>query len=293
MSFSVFLRKLGKVLLWVVPPILVLVGAWFAGAAVLPRPAVGVIHLDTDIWAGSASFVQAQIDEARDDSRIKAVVVHIDSPGGEVVATQAIFLELQALRQDMPVVGSIDAMAASGGYYAAVATDPIFAKPSSDIGNVGVWALIPPEATITDVVLTSGPFKITGSNRDDFLQDIEGIRQEFVETVFSQRGDRMRISRAEISQGLLYPGREAATHGLIDHIGSQSDAVEAAARMAGIDHYKIIDLGTRVWAEAEGSSMESETDDANWIGAADPMTGERSLPYGVYLLYDVRLRGVP
>ena len=293
MSFSAFLRKLGQVLLWVVPPILILVAAWFLAEARFPEPAVGIISLDTDIWAGSADLVQAQIDAAREDGRIKAVVVYIDSPGGEVVATQSIFLELEALRHEMPVVGSIETIAASGGYYAAMATDPIYARPSSDVGNVGVWALVPSELTINDVVLTSGPFKLTGSNRDEFLRNIEGIRQEFVETVFSHRGERMQISRAELSQGLLYTGRQAAELGLIDHIGTQSDAVQAAAEMAGIANYRTEDLELRVWEEQYGSLVQAESEEVDWIGAADPMTGERSLPYGVYLLHDVRLRGVP
>jgi protease-4 len=197
----------------------------------------------------------------------------------------------------MPVVASIDSIAASGGYYVAVAADPIYAKPSSEIGNVGVWALVPEELTVTDAVLTTGPFKLTGSNRDEFLQDIEGTRQEFVETVFSQRGDRMQLSRAEISQGLLYPGREAVSYGLIDYIGTQSDAVEVAAEQAGINHYETVDLEERVSEEWWGSFAQAETEataeEVRWIGAADPLTGERSLPYGVYLLYDARLRGVP
>jgi protease-4 len=293
MSFSAFLRKLGQVLLWVVPPILILVAAWFLAEAHFPEPAVGIISLDTDIWAGSAALVQAQIDAAREDGQIKAVVVHIDSPGGEVVATQSIFLELEALRHEMPVVGSIETIAASGGYYAAMATDPIYARPSSDVGNVGVWAQIPPELAINDVVLTSGPFKLTGSNRDEFLRNIEGIRQEFVETVFAHRGERMQLSRAELSQGLLYTGRQAAELGLIDHIGTQSDAVKAAAEMAGIANYQTEDLELRVWEEQYGSLVQAESEEVDWIGVADPMTGERSLPYGIYLLYDVRLRGVP
>jgi protease-4 len=297
MSFSTFLRKLGQVLLWVVPPTLILMVAWFAGATLLPQPAVGIIHLDTDIWAGSASLVQAQVEAARDDDQIKAVVFHIDSPGGEVVAIQTIFLEMQSLRKEMPVVASIDSIAASGGYYVAVAADPIYAKPSSEIGNVGVWALVPEELTVTDAVLTTGPFKLTGSNRDEFLQDIEEVRQEFVETVFSHRGDRMQLSRAEISQGLLYPGREAISYGLIDYIGTQSDAVEAAAEQAGINHYETVDLEERVseewWGSFAQAETEAATEEVRWIGAADPLTGERSLPYGLYLLYDPRLRGVP
>ncbi len=289
MSISAFLTRVGKALLWVIPPILILVAAWLVGASLLPQPAVGIIRLNTDIWSFSASLVQAQIEAALADDQIRAVVVHINSPGGEVVATQSIFLELQRLREQMPVVGSIDDMAASGGYYVAVAADPIYAKPSSEVGNVGVWALIPTDLAVNDVILTSGPFKLTGSNRDEFLRDIEGIRLEFVETVFSQRGERMGLSRAELSQGLLYPGRTAVNLGLVDHIGTLSDAIEDAAERAGIANHRVVDLEKRVLTEMYSDSYGTEM----WIASADPLTGERSLPYGAYLLYDSRLRGAP
>jgi protease-4 len=294
MAFSTFLKKLGKILLWVLPPILLLVGVWFVAYAVTPQPAVGVIRLDTEIWSGSVQFVQYQIEAARKDGRIKAVVVQLDTPGGEVVATQNIFLELQKLRKEMPVVGSIDTMAASGGYYAAMATDPIYARPSSYVGNVGVWAIVPSDLAVNDEIIASGPFKLTGSNREEFMRELEGIKQEFLSTVFTQRkrGDeqRLKISKAELSQGLLYSGREAARLGLVDSVGSHSDAIEEAARQAGISHYEVVDLQILALKELYGDIFyELEP----WIGAADPLTGERALPYGIYLLYDARIRGVP
>ncbi len=238
----------------------------------------------------SAELVQAQIEEARENDSIKAVVVQLDSPGGEVVASQTLYLELQNLRREMPVVGSMDGMAASGAYYAAMGTDPIYAKPSSSVGNVGVWAIIPDDLAVNDVVLASGPFKLAGSNRDEFLREIDGIKQEFLVTVFSQRGDRLTLSPAELAQGLLYPGRKAAELGLIDHIGTQSQAVAAAAEQAGITDYEVVDLEARVideWLESNFFLQET------WVGDADPVTGERSLPCGIYLLYDARLRGAP
>jgi ClpP class serine protease len=122
------------------------------------------------------------------------------------------------------------------------------------------------------------------------LRELEGIKQEFLATVFSQRGERLRLSPAELSQGLLYPGREAASLGLIDHVGSQTEAVASAAEQAGIVHYQIVDLEARVIDDfLESYSLWAEP----WVGAADPTTGERSLPHGIYLLYDARLRGAP
>ncbi|MBN1877728.1 MAG: S49 family peptidase [Anaerolineae bacterium] len=281
----VYLRKIG---IWMSGGVAFILGVLVLPWLLVPRPAVGIIRLNSDIWYASAWLIQLEIEEARQDENVKAVIFQVDSPGGEVVASQTLYLELQSLRREMPVVGSIDSMAASGGYYAVMAVDPIYAKPSSSIGNVGVWSYAPEEIGVNDVVLTSGPFKMTGSNRDEFLRELEGIKQEFLATVFSQRGERMQMTPADLSQGLLYPGREAVRLGLIDYIGTETDAIEKAAEQAGIANYKVVDLEARV---IDRLLKEDSILLEPWIGAADPMTGERELPHGIYLLYDPRLRG--
>ncbi len=291
MSHTSCLRRLGSFLFW---GIVLVVFLGVLPAVLVPKPAVGIIRINTDIWTGSAMYVQAQIDLARTDPNVKAVVVQIDSPGGEVVASQELYLELQNLRREMPVVSSIDNMAASGAYYAAMGTDPIYAKPSSSVGNVGVWAYVPEDLAINDVILASGPFKLTGSNREEFTRELEGIKQEFLATVFSQRDERLTLSQAELAQGLLYPGREAVRLGLIDHIGTQTEAVAEAAEQAGLSDYKTVDLEDRIiWDFLDAPFFIDSEVEESWTGARDPVTGERSLPYGLYLLYDTRLRGMP
>ncbi|MDK1029317.1 MAG: S49 family peptidase [Anaerolineae bacterium] len=283
------LNFLTIVSLFALGAVFLLVG-WLLSLLLVPQPAVGIIRLDTDIWSGSAEYLMWQMEEAREDPRIKAVVLKLDSPGGTVSASQTLYLELLGLQQEMPVVTSINGIAASGGYYIAMATDPIYANPSSDVGNVGVWGFIPPELGVNDVVLASGPFKLTASNRSEFLRLIEGIKQEFLASVANGRGDRLRISLEDLSQGLAYPGREALRLGLIDHLGGQMDAVEAAAELAGLANYEVVDLEERVFEQRyEGDSSLLET----WIGAADPLTGQRTFPAGIYLLYNVQLGGAP
>lgn len=284
------LRTIGFSILWLGLPLL---AGLLLASALAPQPAVGIIRLNSDIWSGSVSFVLDQIEEARQDPAIKAIVLQLDSPGGEVAATQVLYFELQSLRREMPIVASIDTIAASGGYYTAMATDPIFAKPSSTIGNIGVWGFIPPNSTVDDVILASGPFKLTASNRDEFLREIEGIKQEFIATVVGQRAERLDISVTDLTQGLAYAGREALRLGLIDHIGSQTDAVAAAAELAGIVNYQVIDLEARVFDKTFGDVPPPPPFFKPWIGAADPISGQRILPPGVYLLYDIRLRGTP
>jgi protease-4 len=276
-------------LFWVVVPLAL---GWLLSGYALPRPAVGLIRLTYDIYPFTANYISQQIDEARLDPRIKAVVVQLDSPGGEVSATQTIFFDLQKLRREMPVACSIDSIAASGAYYSAMACDPVYAKPSSTVGNVGVWGYFPSSIGVNDTILASGPFKLTASNEAEFLREIEGIKQEFLATVVSQRGERLQIAPADLSQGLAYPGREAQRLGLIDSLGSQSDALDKAAEMAGIVDFEVIDLEARVIEKFYGGQNPYYYYES-WVGRADPVTKERILPPGIYLLYDVRLRRTP
>ncbi len=287
------IRTLGSLILFVVAPLVigVLLAFYY-----IPKPAVGIIRLDSDIWYGTNLLVTMQIDEARKDPQIQAVVLQIDSPGGEVVASQNMYLELQKLRREMPVVGSIDNMAASGGFYVVMAADPIFAKPSSDVANVGVWSFAPPDLGVNDMVLASGPFKLTASNRDEFLRSIEAIKQEFIETVFSQRGERIKIERTELSKGLLYSGRKAMELGLIDRLGTQNEAIEFAAKQAGLGSYEVVDLQERAFKKLFGEESAQISAPNNlpqggikpqhWGGEIDKKTGLRHLSPGIYLLYD-------
>lgn len=298
---------------WVLLPLGI--GLWLSSQYVA-APAVGLIHLETDIWAGSAEFFKMQLAEVRADDRVKAVVVIIDSPGGEVAPTQDMYFELVSLQQQMPVVGSINSIAASGGYYLSLATDPVYAKPNSTVGNVGVWGFVPSNIGVNEVVLASGPFKLTASNNDEFLRNIERIKQEFLQSTANGRGDRLVISLSELSQGLAYSGRTAVEFGMIDHLGSQTDAIAMAAELAGIQNYDVIDMQTvildRLFEESASAvrpgyeqPKQAEFVDplmapdnpvspwflAPWLAAADPATGLRALPPGVYLLYDVRIGG--
>ena len=97
-----------------------------------------------------------------------------------------------------------------------------------------------------------------------------------------------------LSQGLVYPGRESVQLGLIDHLGSQTEAIRTGAELAGIAHYEVVDLEARVIAQLlEERSGGDEAALEPWVGAADPVTGRRALPPGAYVLYDMQLGGAP
>jgi protease-4 len=283
MSSWLNLRSLGSLLIWGIAPLMI---GWWLAQQVVPQPAVGIIHLQGDIWAGSLEVLQAQIDAARQDPAVRAVVLQLNSPGGEVVSSQEIYFAMQALRREIPVVATIDTVAASGGFWVVMAADPIYAKPSSFVGNVGAFSFFPNEQMVNDVILASGPFKLSAMDRDQVVRDVEVIKEEFLATVTSQRGQRMQITPTELSQGLIYQGRTAQRLGLIDHMGGRDEAIATAAEQAGITNYRVVDLLDEV---LDQFTADAEPQARTWIGASDTVTGRRVLPPGIYLLYNVQL----
>lgn len=299
-------KAVWAVLLWAVAP---LAAGIYLASYLLPQPAVGFITLDYGISSASAEFLSLQIEKARTDPNIKAVVLLINTPGGSVVPTQSLYFQLLDLREDKPVVSAIGSLAASGGYYLAMATDPIFAKPSSTVGNIGVWGYIPPDLAVNDLILASGPFKLSATNQAEFVREIEGIKREFLETVKAGRGDRLQMEDHEVLTGLAYSGREAVDLGLIDYLGTNNEAYAMAAEMAGIGNYRIVDLQLEVLKDRFGEDFsyfstiewsvlpELLGDDYsaadNWVYSKNPLTDGFMLPPGAYMLYDVLLGGRP
>jgi len=209
----------------------------------IPKPNIATIPIS------GAIFDQAHTDDildtlryAREDNNIKAVVLQIDSPGGLAVTSEQIYLDVLRLRQQKPVVASIETVGASGGYYIAVASNFIYAQPTSQLGSVGAWVTLPTPEELEEDILTTGPFKATGGSRRKALSVLETFRHQFVETVISQRGDRIKISEEVLSRAEIYTGVESLRYGLIDDIGTSTAAIEKAASLAGIRHYGVVKL---------------------------------------------------
>ena len=210
---------------------------------VIPKPNIAIIT------ASGVILEQAYTDDildmlryARDDTSIKAVVLQIDSPGGAASAIEPIYLDVLRLRQQKPVVASIGARGASGGYYIAVASNFIYAQPTSELGSIGAWSSLPAPEELDEDILTSGPFKATGGSRRKYTGGLEMVRQEFVTAVTSQRGDRLRMSEEELSRAEIYSGVESLRYGLIDDIGTSTAAIQKAASLAHIRNYEVVKL---------------------------------------------------
>ena len=224
--------------------ILLGLGLGFAIAIpLIPQPKIATISIaDVLLDQTYVDDVVKALTRAREDNSIKAIVLEIDSPGGYVVTTEQIYLEVLRLRQKKPVVASVKMMAASGGYYVAVAANYIYAQPTSLVGSVGARSSLPEPERLDETSLTTGLFKATGGSKRSAISDLEMVRQEFVSAVMSQRGSRLNIVEEKLSQAELYFGVESLRYGLIDAIGTRTDAIKKAAELAGIRNYEVVEL---------------------------------------------------
>ncbi len=235
---SSIVKRAGEIGLWLILPLVA--GLLLAG--LVPRPVVGLIYLRDEIYSWTASNTITQIAYAREHPEVRAVILVLDSPGGTAVDTEAIYIELARLRQSKPVIAVIESMAASGAYYLASGADYVYARPTSDVGNIGVISFLPPSPTVSEEIVSTGPYKLWGASRDATLRRMEVIKQGFYQAVQLGRGETLRAAPEIILSGEIWLGAEAARMGLVDELGTQSQAVERAARMAHIAHYDVTDL---------------------------------------------------
>ncbi|MBK7448018.1 MAG: S49 family peptidase [Anaerolineales bacterium] len=266
-------ERIRNMLLWLVTPLI----AGLLLASAVPQPVVGVIRLEDAIYTYSAQNTIKQIHYAIDHPEIRAVVLVIDSPGGTVVDTESIYMELTRLREKKPVVTVVNGMSASGGYYLSVNTDYIFAKSASMVGNIGVIGYLPPAPFVIEDIITTGPYKLWGAPRDSDMRQVDMMRQGFFEAVKLGRGDKLKGSDGEIFSGQIWSGMDAIRLGIIDAFGTEDDAAKKAADLANIANYEVLDLAGPAGVDLYGGLF--------FIQSPDGMT----LPYpkesGFYMLY--------
>jgi protease-4 len=185
------------------------------------------------------------------------------------------------LREKKPVVASVAEMAASGAYYVASATDQIYAKPASAVGNVGVISFLPEPDLMDEMLITTGPFKLSGGPQAEYVRQMEALKETFLAAIVAQRGERLNVSPEVLSRGEIYLGLQAEQLGIIDEIGSQSDALTAAARMAKIRNYDIVDLTPELPEELGMFELEL----ARASTAASVAAPPKHMPPGFYYRY--------
>ena len=173
---------------------------------------------------------------------IRAVVVRVRSPGGYVTMVEDVYRALRLLSSKKPTVAVIQDIAASGGYYVAMAADWVVAEPTSLIGNIGVILIVPPRSKPSEAVVESGPYKLTGFPLTELYGVARGALRNFLSAIKESRGDRLRVSLEELSLGKLYLGSEAKEMGLIDELGTVNDAMERVVKQLHLTKYKVVPL---------------------------------------------------
>ncbi|MFB6150092.1 MAG: S49 family peptidase [Halobacteriales archaeon] len=199
---------------------------------------VAVIPVQGSV-GNAAPGVINDLQKARRNPEIKAVVLQVNSPGGAASASESLYIEVKKTAKQMPVVAVVTGIAASGGYYAAVPADQIYVKPASLVGSVGVIFTGPGAIPPLDQIITTGPNKLSGGTQRDWIYRTEALRRAFVSAVVKSRGDQLKISREEISYANIYTGAGAVKKGLADKIGNGDDAIKRAANLAGLDQYSV------------------------------------------------------
>lgn len=225
-------------------------GLYFA-PKIIPKPQIGVVRLSSEIAGLSAFEINEQLAFARENDDIEAVVLVINSPGGSAAYSEELYLDVLNTRQQMPVVATVDLLAASGAYYMAAAADEIYAKPTSGVGSVGVIAFLPGEVFIEEEVLTTGPYKSFGGTRDGSVRQIERAKHAFLQAIANGRGDALQISLEELSRAEVYTGIQALEFGMIDGLVSNDEVVARAAELAGLSRYDVVELYPLVFGEGE------------------------------------------
>jgi len=221
------------------------------------RQKVAIISIDGVILDEDDGFVKRQIDRAKEDEDVKAVVLRVNSPGGTVTGSDYLYHHLREMREDrgFPVVVSMGSLAASGGYYVSMAVgqtpDSIFAEPTTWTGSIGV--IIPHydlstllgEWGIEDDSIASHPLKNMGSFAKQMTEEERRIFQELVDETFTRFKEIVQSGRPQFKQdpealealatGQVYTAWQAREHGLVDKIGFLEAAVDRAIELAQLD----------------------------------------------------------
>lgn len=230
------------------------------------KPVIGVVYVNGPIMEGRGTAspfgggfgafstdVREALEKAAADEEIEAVVLRIDSPGGSATASEIILDATRRLKRAKPFVVSMGDVAGSGGYYVACAADTIFADPSTLTGSIGVLA---GKLVTTDmwkkIGITFKEYK-RGENAGLFSSDapfseserarMKGFMDEtygaFKKHVTTIRGDRLKKPIDDLAGGRVYTGKQALELGLVDRLGTLSDAVAYVADKARVKDYDV------------------------------------------------------
>jgi len=207
---------------------------------------VGIIEV-SGVIADSKQVIR-HIKEFREDDTVKAIVLRIDSPGGNVGPAQEIFQEVRKTIEEKSIITSMGTVAASGGYYIAAGTSGIVANPGTITGSIGVLMAytdlqeIFKKIGLKSIVIKSGDYKDMGSPMREMTDPEKEILQDFVAQIHEQFVRDAALGRdmdpekiALLADGRIFTGEQAKYFGLVDRLGNLEDAVSWAGELGGIE----------------------------------------------------------
>lgn len=217
----------------------------------------GVISSSGDGYGaeeGMVGDIEDQLQQAVDDKRVKAIIVRIDSPGGEVVASDTIYQAVVAARDKKPVVASIDTLGASGAYYVAIGADYVMANELSLTGSIGVimetfnFGGLADKVGIKFYTFKSGKYKDIMNPAREPTEDekalVQGLVMEvyekFVGIVAQERDMKVDDLKNGLADGRILSGKQALDAGFVDGLGYFDDAIDKAEELANIKKAKVI-----------------------------------------------------
>lgn len=240
---------------------------------------IAVILAEGQIMSGSMDGVISsekfarEIEKARKNDDIKAIVLRVNSPGGSVLASEVIWREMMEAKKAKPLIVSMGEVAASGGYYIAAPADTIVAQPNTITGSIGIFGvlftveeLLNDKLGITTDVVETGELSdfgnpgrdLTAVERNIFQANVESGYETFISKVAEGRNMTTDQVKA-VASGRVWTGSQAKERGLVDVLGGLEDAIAIAAEKAGAaDDYRVLYYPTpKPWFEVLMSDLEN------------------------------------
>ena len=219
---------------------------------------IAIIYAQGEIKSGEGDVneigersMKRALQEARKDKDVKAIVLRIDSPGGDALTSDLIWREIELTKKVKPVIASMGNLAASGGYYIACNANKIFAEENTITGSIGVFGILPNFTQLTSKMGINAEQVSTNDNAADYSvfrpldEKFRAFTQEGVEKIYSTfvshvaEGRKMTFAQVDaIGQGRVWSGADAVKIGLVDKIGGMDDALKYAADLVKIKEYK-------------------------------------------------------
>lgn len=276
-----------------------------------PEGRIAVLHASGIIMPGgtpnifdpgasvlSATFIEEQLEEIAKDGTVKAIVLRIDSPGGSASTSELIWERLTEAAADQPLIASMGPVAASGGYYIAMAADTVVALPTTITGSIGVimqkistrelfenhiGITLDEIRTHPNASWTDPANRLTPAQREMLRRSAIATYDVFKQRVHENRG--LSLARIdELGQGRVWSGTDAHRNGLVDVLGGLDDAIAIAAEKAGlasyaVSHYpKPTPFFDRIMAGSTGASLRALLPETFRVAAAVPGVPTRPEP---------------